>query len=107
MTAHTHLHSIKDLGGAEPHIIDAINRETRGSELFLVDPLRFLREHGFHVGAALESDLRRLLPLGKLPAHLYDGIRAGKASVVSGASPTKSVRTMRIERLGIPPEELK
>jgi hypothetical protein len=107
MATNVVLGSLTDLNRAEAQVLDVINRETRGGEMFLVDPIRFLREHGFDVGPALEADLKAKLPLDKLPSHLYEDIRAGKASVVKGVGPKLTIKSIRIESLGFPAEVLK
>ncbi len=90
--------SMESLRAAEPAILDAIAAHKHGVELFVCHPLRFLREAGFEVGAALERELRAALPLDRLPALRYEDVAAGKATPFG--SPQVRVR-VRLTGLGL------
>ena len=60
-------------------MLQAIRSVPNGARLFLADPFRFLREHGFHVEPTLTERLGRLQPkLTKPNANLYDRIQRGE-----------------------------
>lgn len=101
------LETLQDLHRAEADILEIIAREPRGGEMFLVDPLRFLREHGFAASAALEAELKKHLRVERLPSHLYDEVKAGRQSAVAGKESVRTTRAVRIHSLGIPAEVLK
>lgn len=97
------LKSLADLQSHEVPILKTIEATRHGAELFLADPVRFLREHGFPLTPEAEAELRRTLPaVEKTPIALYDGIREGRASL--GSTETLRAR-YHIRSLAIPHRE--
>jgi hypothetical protein len=71
----------------EPTMLAVINRAPHGPELFMADPFRFLSEHGYAVSPALQAQMENAAPaLPKTPKQLYDGIAAGRASLVGDST---------------------
>jgi hypothetical protein len=91
--AHPPLRTIADLEAAEIDVLQAIRGVPNGARLFLSDPFRFLREHGFTVEASLVERLNKLQPkLAPPNTGLYDRIQRGDF---------KPLGTVRIVSLGL------
>jgi hypothetical protein len=74
------LRTLADLKAHEVDVLQAIRSAPNGSNLFLADPFRFLREHGFAVQPTLVQQLTGLQPKLAVPnTALYDRIRQGNA----------------------------
>jgi hypothetical protein len=72
------LRTLQDLKTHESDVLQAIRGVPNGSNLFLADPFRFLREHGFGVQPTLVQQLTRLQPKLAAPnTALYERIRQG------------------------------
>jgi hypothetical protein len=72
------LRTIADFKTAEIAVLQAIRGVPNGERLFLADPFRFLREHGFTIDPTLIDRLTKLQPkLASPNTDLYDRIQRG------------------------------
>jgi hypothetical protein len=72
------LRTISDFKTAEIEVLETIRAVPNGERLFLADPFRFLREHGFTVDATFVDRLTKLQPkLASPNTDLYDRIQRG------------------------------
>jgi hypothetical protein len=67
-----------DLSTAEPEVLAAVRAHRFGAQLFLVDPVKFLRESGFSVGESFATQLKALPGVRVNPATAYAEILAGR-----------------------------
>jgi hypothetical protein len=68
----------QDLSAAEPEVLAAVRAHRFGAQLFLVDPVKFLRESGFSVGEPFATQLKALPGVRLNPASAYAEILAGR-----------------------------
>lgn len=86
--------SWRDLRAHEASILAAVSKARFGAQLFLVDPVRFLRESGCVVGEVFARELDALPAVQVAPAGTYDAIVAGDHPSCQQA--------IRISGLGLP-----
>jgi hypothetical protein len=87
------LRSVADLKAKEIDVLRAIRSVQNGERLFLADPFRFLREHGFTIEPSLTDRLTKLQPRLAAPnSQLYDRIQRGDV---------KPLGTLHIVSLGL------
>jgi hypothetical protein len=89
------LATVKALAAQEREVLQAIEETPHGALLFLADPLRFLKEHGFEIDERLAAELARGLPhLPEVSPGPYEDVQAGKVAMAAWR--------VRIRSLAIP-----
>lgn len=89
------LATVKALAAHEREVLQVIAETPQGALLFLADPLRFLKEHGFAVDERFAAELTRRLPrLPEVSPGRYEDVRAGKVAMAGWR--------VRIRSLAIP-----
>jgi hypothetical protein len=89
------INSWADLRAAEPSVLAKVGEHRFGAQLFLVNPVRFLRESGFGVGEKFAAQLLALPGVRANPVRAYDEIAAGRHPLCQ--------QSLAISSLGLPP----
>jgi hypothetical protein len=88
------INSWQELRAAENSVLAAVRAHRFGAQLFLVNPLKFLRESGFIVGEYFATQLQDLPGVRLNPAGAYDAIAADRHPICK--------QSITITTLGLP-----
>jgi hypothetical protein len=89
------LRTLGDIASHEPALLELVAADRFGAQLFLCDPVRFLRERGWPVNQALAGDLARW--------RKSEPERGRYERIAQGKDPLCSV-DLSLRRLAIPKE---
>jgi hypothetical protein len=89
------LRTLGDMASHEPALLELVAADRFGAQLFLCDPVRFLRERGWPVNEALAADLQRRRR-SEPDRGRYERIAQGKDSLCRV--------DLNVRRLAIPKE---